>query len=232
MLSHVLLCHCESVHVCPSKLESLSHDRNLAVITSVLGWRPLFCAKTVVFQAVLGEVVFGIVKLASISLFTSKLVAFPAWSCDCTANQRPNWPNLYPPWPHHFKLEFSADLFCHKTWVQFMKPKTWQTFSSANRESGIISSQVGALTYGGWRYASTSVEEKMMEMLESFILVDTKLVKEKPYEGNLCFSTFNYTPGNSSISPHDCSWYPESLTQGSPWPLKKCQKAPYNLRIF
>ena len=85
MWSHALLCHTESVQVCPSKLESLSHDRNLAVIMSIFGWRPLFCAKTIVFQGVLGEVV-GIVKLGSTFLFTSKLL-----SCDphaCGVQQR------------------------------------------------------------------------------------------------------------------------------------------------
>ena len=165
MWSHVLLCHCESVQVCPSKWESLSHDRNLAVITSILGWRTqIFCAKTVVFQGVLGEVVFGIVKLASI------LVALPAvWSCDGLPAKQPPWRTF------HFKLEWSqADFFfCHKTWeisssqvlsfanvrkspkVQSMNPKSLGHFSSANRESGIISSQFGALTYGGWRCAST-----------------------------------------------------------------------------
>lgn len=75
-----------------------------------------------------------------------------------------------------------------------MNPKSLGHFSSANRESGIISSQFGALTYGGWRGASTSVEEKMMEMSESFILVDTQLVKEKTYEGRYVFqlSTIAY----------------------------------------
>jgi len=33
--------------------------------------------------------------------------------------------------------------------VQSMNPKSLGHFSSANRESGIISSQFGALTYGG-----------------------------------------------------------------------------------
>lgn len=102
MWSHVLLCHCESVQVCPSKWESLSHDRNLAVITSILGWRTqIFCAKTVVFQGVLGEVVFGIFKLASI------LVALPAvWSCDGLPAKQPPWRTF------HFKLEWSqADFF-------------------------------------------------------------------------------------------------------------------------
>lgn len=58
--SHALLCHSnESVQICPlflaslstnpSKLESLStrKDRSLAVTTSILGWRPFFCAKIV-----------------------------------------------------------------------------------------------------------------------------------------------------------------------------------------
>ena len=214
MWSHVLLCHCESVQVCPSKWESLSPDRNLAVITSILGWRTrIFCAKTVVFQGVLGEVVFGIVKLAASFNFAGSSSCVKLWWSSGEAKTKGTKPltsvaNL----SLQVGVKPSRLFFCHKTWgfsssqvlsfanvrtspkVQSMNPQSLGHLSSANRESGIISSQFGALTYGGWRGASTSVEEKMMEMSESFILVDTQLVKEKPYEGRYVFqlSTIAY----------------------------------------
>lgn len=212
MWSHVLLCHCESVQVCPSKWESLSHDRNLAAITSILGWRTqIFCAKTVVFQGVLGEVVFGIVKPASIFGGSSSCVKLWRPSGEPTTK-------VTKPLTSVANLSLQVGVkpsrlfFCHKTLgfsssqvlsfanvrksptVQSMNPQSLGHLSSANRESGIISSQFGALTYGGWRCAWTSVEEKMMEMLESFILVDAQLVKEKTYEGRYGFqlSTIAY----------------------------------------